>query len=43
MSDLSRNSILALIDSDTGNADGKLLFESYHIGQWLTREQSLWL
>lgn len=38
MSDLSRSSIFGLIDSDTGNADGKLLFECYHIGQWLTRE-----
>lgn len=29
MSELSRNSVLGLIDSDTGHVDGKLLFELY--------------
>lgn len=42
MSEVSRSAILGLIDSDTGHADGKLLFENLFTGQLLTREQSLW-
>lgn len=43
MTESSRSSILGLIDSETGHTDGKLFFEWFHVGQWLTCEQSLWL
>lgn len=43
MTESSRSSILGLIDSETGHADGKLFFKWFHVRQWLTSEQTLCL